>query len=71
MLKRILALRLRGDPSLTMPDYIEMMIKNEKKKITRNQDTRKESTVLKNVLMKAKLYAVEKTNTLKKGETKK
>ena len=54
-----------------MPDYIEMMIKNEKKKITRNQDTRKESTVLKNVLMKAKLYAVEKTNTLKKGETKK
>ena len=60
---------LRGDPLLTMPEYIEMMIKNEKKYPTPEYEKRIES--LENILMKARLYATEKRNTLKKGEPNK
>ena len=60
---------LRGDPLLTMPEYIEMMIENEKNYPTPGYEKRIDS--LKNVLMKARLYATEKRNTLKKGEPNK
>jgi hypothetical protein len=51
---------LRGDlDSLTMPEYMEMMIENEKNYQTPGYEKRINS--LKNVLMKVKLYAAEKT----------
>jgi hypothetical protein len=67
VLKRI---ALRGDPLLTMPEYIERMIKNEEKYPTPGYEKRIDS--LKNVLMKARLLATENLrNTLKKGEPNK
>nr|CAH0106884.1 unnamed protein product [Daphnia galeata] len=50
---------LRGDPLLTMPEYIDMMIKNEEKYPKKGYEKRIES--LKNILNKAKLCAGEKT----------
>ena len=52
---------LRKDPLLTMPEYIDMMIKNEKKYPTPGYEKRIES--LENILMKAKLYAGAETKT--------
>jgi hypothetical protein len=62
---------LRGDPSLTMPEYIEMMIENEQKYPTPGYEKRIDS--LKNVLMKARLQLATENlrNTLKKGEPNK
>ena len=52
---------LRKDPLLTMPEFIDMMIKNEPKNPTPENEKRIES--LKNILMKAKLYAGAETKT--------
>jgi hypothetical protein len=52
---------LRKDPLLTMPEYIDMMIENEKKYPKEGYKKRIES--LENILKKAKLYAGAETKT--------
>jgi hypothetical protein len=56
---RLKQIALRGDPLLTMPEYIERMIENEQKYPKKGYEKRIES--LKNILKKAKLCAGEKT----------